>query len=292
MSCDSFFQRVAELLDGSLTRSDREEVSRHLEDCADCRGLCAALAAAGDAPEDPGLAQAILARTTGAACPGARSRLCAWVDGELDAFDADLVEGHLRRCPECGDLARALERMQEELPRLAASDPGPRFVETVLSRTSRRPRRMPLRARGASVLSWLLDRPRVAWEGAFVATLVLAAPVLASRPPLADLMSRALDLVQHQAPERRRALGQLRGTVNDLEAILVVSARGTWARTGAAVVEDSTALASGLARQTTNSWETIRRRFGTFPGSAASGQKSGGTGPSDREPDAAQEKKQ
>ena len=288
MICDSFLERVAGLLDGGLTRSGREEVWRHLEDCADCRGLYAALAAAGDVPEDPGLAGAILARTSGAACGSARSRLCAWVDGELDAFDADLVDAHLRRCPECGGLARPLERLREELPRLAAIDPGPSFVETVLSRTSRRPRRVPLGARWASVLSRLLARPRVAWEGAFVATVVLVAPVLAPRSPLADLPSRGLDLVRHRSPEQRRALGQLRGAVNDLEATLVGGARGAWARTGASVVEESIAMASGFARQSTDTWETIRQRFGTFPGFAASGQKSGAR---DREPDAAQERK-
>lgn len=291
MICDAFLERVAALLDGGLTRSDREEVLGHLEDCADCRGLVAALAAAGEAPVDAGLCEAILARTSGAACGSARSRLCAWLDGELDGVETDLVDGHLGRCGECAGLARALERIQAELPRLAAIDPGPRFVERVLSRTSRRRPPEPLHARVASAVARLLDRRRIAWEGAFVATLALVTPVLPPRSPLAELPGRALDLVRESSPQSSRALGQLRGTVNDLEATLVSGARGAWATTAADVVEDSIAVSSALARRSRNAWEAIRRRLGTFPDSGASGQMSGGTEADDREPDAAQERK-
>jgi len=277
MICDSFLERVDALLDGGLAGPEREETLGHLALCPDCRGLFAALVAVGHTSEDPGLADAILARTSGAACDSTRSQLCARVDGELDAFDADLVDRHLGRCAECASLARALERVREDLPTLAAIDPGPRFVDEVLARTSLRPRRMPLGARLATVLSRLLDRPRVAWEGAFVATLVLFAPGLPPRSPLGDLP--------------RQALGQLRGTVNDVEATLVGGARDAWATTGAVVVGDSVAMASGLAEGSTDTWDKIRQRFGTFTGSVASGQKRGEAGTSDREPDAAQEKR-
>ncbi len=83
---------------------------------------------------------------------------------------------------------------------------------------------------------------------------------------------------------RSERLGQLRGTVNEIEATVVVSARDARATIGAFVVDDSIALA-------TDGWETIRERLGTFPGSAASVQASGGTDTNDSEPDAAQEKK-
>jgi len=59
VSCDAFLERVAALLDGRLTPFDREELLEHLDICAECRGLHAALAAAGDAPEDPDLSEAI-----------------------------------------------------------------------------------------------------------------------------------------------------------------------------------------------------------------------------------------
>lgn len=272
MICDAFLERVAALLDGGLARSDRQEMLRHLEVCAECRGIFAALAAAEDAPEDPGLAAAILAQTSGGACASAQSQLCARIDGELGPFDAELVDGHVQRCAECAGLARALERMEQELRRLAAVDPGPRFVDEVLARTSRHPRRASRGARGAvAILAHLLDRPRVAWEGALAATLLLFAPVLAPGSPLADLP--------------QRAVGQLRGTVNEIEATVVVSARDARATIGAFVVDDSIALA-------TDGWEAIRERLGTFPGSAASVQASGGTDTSNSEPDAAQEKKQ
>lgn len=270
MICEAFLERMDALLDSGLGGPDRAEMLRHLAHCADCRGLFGALAAAADAPEDPGLADAILARTSGAACASARQRLCDRVDGALEAFDAELVDGHLRRCPECEGLARALEWIEQGLPRLATIDPGPGFVQGVLARTSRSPRRMPLGARLTATLAHLLDRPRVAWEGALAATLILFAPVFVPGSPLAALP--------------RQAFGELRGAMNQLEATLVVNARDAWATTSAVVVEESTELASGWARESTDTLQSIRQRLGTFPGSAASGQTSGGT-------DAAQEKR-
>ena len=64
MSCGFLFDRGAGLLDGSLAPSDRAEARVHLEGCAECRALLAAL----EASADPGLADSILARTSGGAC--------------------------------------------------------------------------------------------------------------------------------------------------------------------------------------------------------------------------------
>jgi predicted anti-sigma-YlaC factor YlaD len=256
MNCESFVDHVAGFLEGSLARPEREAARRHLETCADCRALFAAL----EASSDPGLADAILARTSGAACESARSRLCARVDGELSSFDAELVDGHLRHCTECGALARALQSLTDDLPRLAAIDPGPGFVEVVLARTSRRPRPVPLAERWAAAVSRLLERPRIALEGAFVAVVFVGLPLAVSPSPLAGGPTYAIE--------------DVRGAMGDIEASVQVGVRSAWGTARAFVVENS-----------------IRLRPGTFDGPGASGQKRGGSDADDRNPESAQEKK-
>lgn len=267
MICDRIIARMDALVDGALTGPERDEILGHVEACVECHDLLTALAATRAAPEDPGLADAIVARTSGSTCVSARERLVARVDGELDALDVELVDGHLRKCTECAALVRALEWAAQALPRFAEIDPGPAFLARVLARTSRDPRRTPLGSRITAILARLLDRPRVAWEGAFVATVILCAPVLAPSSPLADVP--------------REALSHLRGTLNGLEARVIIGARDVWA-TGAVAVEDSTALASSLARQ-------VRKSLGTFPAPDASGQTRDGAEASASRSDTAQE---
>lgn len=265
MNCESLLDHAPAFLDGTLAGPDREAIHRHLDACAGCRDLLAALARA--PAEDEGFARAILARTSGSACGSARSRLCAFVDGELDAIDAGLVDGHLGHCSECLDLARVLRRMDTDLPFLAKIDPGPGFVEAVLARTTRRPRRVPLSDRWAAFVSSALERPRVAVEGAFIAVAVVAVPMAIDPAPLAHVP----------------------GAVNEIEASVRFGTRAVWATTESFVVEHSVAVASELSRRRTDTLETIRLRYGTFPASGASGDASDGTETPDRKPEAAEE---
>ena len=87
------------------------------------------------------LAAAVVAKTSGSgrACESARERLCAFVDGELQAFDRELVEGHLSRCAACSALAAALADQAQVLPTFTALAPRHGFVGEVLAATSRRP---------------------------------------------------------------------------------------------------------------------------------------------------------
>lgn len=132
-------------------------------------------------PEDRELTEAILARTSGPVCGSAHERLAAYVDRALDPMEASLIGGHLERCPECAALARALVAMREDLPLLAEVDHDPAFTREVLARTTSAPRRTPLAERYVAVVRRLLERPRVALEGAFVGAMILA---LASGPPV------------------------------------------------------------------------------------------------------------
>lgn len=254
MNCDSILECAAAWLDGTLSASERTAVRAHLEACDDCRGLLRALEAGpGD---DPGLAGAVLARTSGSPCARARSLLCERIDGDLDAIDAGLLDGHLRHCADCDSLARTLAALEPALRTLPPADPGPGFVDAVLARTSRRPRRLSPLGRWRAFLDELLARPRVALEGAFIAASIIAVP-LAVDP----------SLVVH-----------VRGTVSTIEASVRVGTKDAWATTESFVVDRS---ADTLA--------TIRQRYGTFAASRASGEASDETGAGDRRPDASKE---
>lgn len=251
MICDDALARIDAFLDGTLEGAVHEEMRRHLARCEECRDLVAALGAAREGSEEPGLAEAIVARTSGSPCASARARLCARIDGELDPIEVELVDGHLDGCVDCAAVARALVWAADRLPSFGELDPGPGFTELVLARTTGDPRRISFGARLAGALARLLDRPRVAWEGAFVATVVLCLPVLAPGSPLAELP--------------REFMSELRGTINGIEARVKIGATDVWASTGALALEDSTELATGLARD-------LRVRLGTFPDAPASGQ--------------------
>jgi anti-sigma factor RsiW len=247
MNCDGVFDRAAEFLDGTLDASDRSAVADHLASCDGCRGLIAALREAG--PEEPGLTDAILARTTGPVCETARERLCALVDATLDPTDAPSLSGHLARCADCASLFRTLSALHTELPLLAAGDPDPDLVAAVLARTSSKPRRAPA---GEGRLWWLprlLDRPRIALEGAFVASVMLVIPIGA---------------VHRQAvSEPATALVAIRDTAGAATASFSVRARAAWAAARGFVAGHAAETAAGIERAT-----------GTFSPAGASSQPS------------------
>jgi hypothetical protein len=208
---------------------------KHLAVCEDCRDLLAALRHA--PPEDPELTTAILRRTTGPVCHSVRNRLCDRVDGTLDPLEAGRVGDHLARCPECAALDRVLTAMRDDLPHLAEIGPDPEFVAAVLARTSLRPRRAPLAERWLGTVRGLLERPRIALEGAFVAAGLLVLP-FGMRPNLGGV--RAADA----AVAIRDASGATSAGLNMLahdawgttRGILAEYApRGTFFSTGASV---------------------------------------------------------
>jgi anti-sigma factor RsiW len=272
MRCEAFLDRIDKLLEGGLAPAERDGLLAHLATCADCRDLVAAFRSAEDAPGDPALSHAILARTSGATCQTARSRLCARLDGEFDASDAALVDGHLSHCPTCAGLARAVERLRDELPRLATVEPGHAFTMGVLARTSRRPRREPLAARVLAAGARLMARPRIAWEGAFVATAVLALPAMVPGSPVMDLAGRTREIVRPALPAPALAVGELRDWLREFESSVLDRSVAGLARVGAGARD----VSSNLTRSGVEAWRGIRLGFGTLARSAAS-ERTGAT---------------
>jgi predicted anti-sigma-YlaC factor YlaD len=178
MNCAQFDGRLDALLEGRCTAAEWTEAEAHQAACPRCRRLFDAMSGRADDLDDEGheaLAAAVVAKTSGSgrACESARERLCAFVDGDLQAFDRELVDGHLSRCAPCSALAAALADQAQVLPTFADLAPRHGFVGEVLAATSRRP---PEPTTAEKIAAWLgraAERPRFSLEVAYVMTVLL-----------------------------------------------------------------------------------------------------------------------
>ncbi len=258
-TCPTIIERLDDLLEGRLSPSDRQAAEEHLRSCASCRELRGLVAGAGAPVAPPAdLLDTVLALTSGPACGSARARLCDHVDRLLAPADDDLVRMHLDGCAECGRLAAALARLAKDLPPLAELDPGGRFLPNVLARTSRH---APLPARWAAGLAdaWrrLAHRPRIAWEGAYAFSIILAILFATPNAPFAGVPVRALDLVR-SVQESLPAEAAAEGVPRIRQA---VRSRWTEAKVGAG---DATRdVAADLKRRSAAAWEGLKEELGT-----------------------------
>jgi len=254
MDCASFIDRMDALLDDDLSAEERGALDRHLNSCADCRELSRALGAESiEAP--PGMTASILKSTSGSACTSAEGRLCDWVDRELGRVDDELVRLHLASCVDCASLGRVLARMPQDLSRMAELQPDERFVSDVLTRT------LPVRkrferwtARLTSGWQSMLQRPRIAMEGAYVGTIVLVLLFGTPGSPLAAVPQRALELA------RVNPVSELQ----PLEAQVRADVGAAMRATGGKVAGASRSVANDVAHYSADKIETLRLEFGTF----------------------------
>jgi anti-sigma factor RsiW len=183
MDCLTFLDRLGGLLDGTSTREEREEAERHVAGCVECGELWHAALdhAPSRVPSTPeaGIAgntdivDSVLGRTIGSACKRAENLLCDYADGALAANDSAILAAHLGHCAQCGALVGSLREMNGVLAGLAELDPGPAFVPRVLAATSwRQPAPSWLPGRLGEWLQSLVERPRFAFEAAYVGTLL------------------------------------------------------------------------------------------------------------------------
>ena len=227
MSCDRFTDRLDGLLAGTLSADERAWAAAHAAGCSGCGEIYALLGdASGRGPVDvPGdLTDAVLSRTSGPPCEGARARLGDLLDGALDDVDRQLVEAHLHRCADCAALAAAAARLAGELPALAELSPPPEFAEAVLARTSRSAaRRRAVVDRWRDAARRLFARPRIAWEAGCVAALLFWLVFGASWSPLRATALEARVLLEQGVSVARDAGAGSVVSVN--RAIAAVSER-------------------------------------------------------------------
>jgi hypothetical protein len=251
MNCREFEENL-DLLAGAPGLPVSPDLSRwameHSGVCSRCRRLLAIArgeaedVAEGETDSDA-LTRAVLHRTSGSPCRAATLCLCDWIDGALQGPEAELLTGHLHRCPECRGIESTLRELALDLPALAEVRPDPYFVRDVLLATSRRSRAtVPLGRTLKARWSSLLRRPRIAQELAYACALIVffvfgpIAPEVSEQPwrmatairanPLADtreILRRngvRLDAVENLARDYRSVRDQ----------VLTVQARSVWQR--------------------------------------------------------------
>ena len=226
MSCAPIQDRLFEYVDGSLDAATHERVASHIASCAECAALAASLERTKTPDEE--LTRAVLSRTTRDACEQSAERIPDWIDGALDAIDSELVAGHVSHCTDCEALAAVMRTMTVDLPTLAVIEPDADFADDVMAATADRlpdwvdsalaafaevepdarflDDVMAATAYKTPALNWaarleewvtgLLQRPRIAWEGAYVATVFLVLLVGFPGSPLAGVSQKALELAQ------------------------------------------------------------------------------------------------
>ena len=223
MSCARFHDRLFEYVDGSLDAGTHASVADHLASCSDCAGLVAHLE---HGESDEALTRAVLARTTLDACEQSVERIPDWIDGTLEPLDAELVAGHAAHCVECGARATVMRALAADLPTLIEIEADEHFVDDVMAATADRlpdwadnalaafaeiepdaqflkdvmaatAYKTPALSWGARIEQWvvgLMQRPRIAWEGAYIATMFLVLLIGFPGSPLAGVSQKALDL--------------------------------------------------------------------------------------------------
>jgi anti-sigma factor RsiW len=175
--CRFIEDSLEDVLAGRLTPDMQASLDKHLAKCATCRQLLEIVQGTTnlfsmDSCQE--LTQAILGQTSGLGCRRARIQLPDWVDQQLTAEDAELLQEHLRHCVACRALTEVLVELRTDLPKLAEIEPDSDFAMAVLAATLGR--NQPVRPWLDSVQAWwqkLFQRPRIAWEAAYLGTLLV-----------------------------------------------------------------------------------------------------------------------
>ncbi len=265
MDCKQVLDRLEDFLDGRGSAGQIQAGRIHAGECVDCRELLEIL---GEDPGGtpitvpPGMTRQILRETSGAPCESARKQLGEYVDRMLGLEDAELIRLHLSGCEDCSGLSSVMVRMSDDLPLLAELTPDAGFVEEVLAGTGQRRRpAISWAARLAASWTGLLQRPRFAWEGAYIGTMMFILLFGIPTSPLAGVSRMALDLLQKDlGPQIPASFAQIEGKVSST----VEGAQQTWQVIEVKVTATSQQVRADVAARTTTTWEKITGYFGTL----------------------------
>jgi len=273
-NCQDWADLLDDYLDGSLDATRQKLAERHLAACPACQELVAQArtnrAELAPGPDDARLTAAVLAQTSGPACQRAEQLLPDHAAGHLTGADAALLASHLEHCAGCRQIAATLAWLQPLLPELGAIEPDAAFTTAVLQRTSRwvssGQRLQAFTDRTADrVGRWLermWQRPRIAFEGAYVAVLLVVGLCALPASPLRDAPPRALALVQ-AGPEHWSGAVTLLAIVPDQGAAVSRAAWSAVAGPGSPVqraVDDSERRGARAAP----AYGGLRRHVGGF----------------------------
>ncbi len=173
MNCRFIEDHLEEILAGDISPATMLMVKNHLAECNTCRQLIGiAECRLNPWPDDaaPDLTREVLEKTSGATCERARTQLCDWLDRRLEQEDGELLGFHLEHCAACRNLTATLRELKDDLPTMAEVTPDPDFCLSVLKATVAQQSR---RIRAVKWWETLFQRPRFAWEAAYLGTLVI-----------------------------------------------------------------------------------------------------------------------
>jgi len=177
MNCRKFESLLELYLAGKLSKDSVQECRVHLNCCAACRELLN-LASHEPLQIDPSrseeLIQAVLEKTSGRNCGQVLELLPDRVDGSMAREFADLVDRHLENCCSCQKLFQTMKELKEVLPTFSQMDPGSTFTRECMQAIGKLQIQPPQPGFSSGrIWHWLLVRPRLAWQSAYVLTLLL-----------------------------------------------------------------------------------------------------------------------
>ena len=177
MNCRKFESLLELYLAGKLSKDSIQECRVHLNGCAACRELLN-LASQEPLQVDPSrseeLIQAVLEKTSGKNCGQVLELLPDLVDGSMAKDFADLVDRHLENCGSCQKLFQTMKELREVLPTFSQMDPGNTFTRECMQAIGKMQTQPPQpRFSSGKIWHWLLVRPRLVWQSAYVLTLLL-----------------------------------------------------------------------------------------------------------------------
>jgi len=274
--CQKINELLGDYLDGCLSGEALDAFNEHIGNCAGCREH---IRFAEQEPGDPAfspppdLAGMILENTSGSVCGSARPKLVDHVDSQLEEVDDQILALHLEHCGDCDELVTILKRLPQDLPLLAEMEPDGRFVTDVLSKTIHA---QPRARRWASFLAdqWrgLLQRPRLAWEGAYLTTCLLILIMGGPSSALATLSTMTQEI-------RTIDTEELLDPVDRLEQGLVNGAGSAWKRSSGTIVNVWKNTTEELTTIAPTTYSNIREVTGTILERFASSQETQTTDP-------------
>lgn len=177
MNCGKFESQMELFLAEKLPPASMRECREHVDSCLACRDL---LDLAKREPihiesaQTEELIQAVLDKTSGKSCGYSHKLLPDYIDGAMSTASNELIESHLKNCRSCRQMHQTLKELMEELPALAQIDPGSSFTrECMHAFREVQDQRSQSWIRPGRIWSRLVARPRLAWESAYVLTLLL-----------------------------------------------------------------------------------------------------------------------
>ena len=255
--CRRFEDVLEAFLDGTLADADARAARAHLRTCPDCHEL--ALIAGAPVQSAPDLTTQVLARTSGPSCERAKENLCEFVDGGAGTVEAELIRMHISACADCALLSNVLVELTTDLPLLAEIRLDERFTADVLARTIPAPRKTATWIdRLVQGLDQLMRRPRFAFEGAYVLTVLLLVVLGVPGALLAGAPSRVAETAA------RDIASPVRHTVVELGVTVSDRAQRTLDSTGARVTEEARATADDVTTFSARMFEDLKTGMGTF----------------------------